>query len=80
VNLLALLGRKILYDSQLIAKQEQLFSQQLWSISGGLLQLQTRGASPGYKVSASSEISFLSFDFYRVDSTSQRGLGRNGKT
>ena len=73
VNLLALLGRKILYDSQLIAKQEQLFSQQLWSISGGLLQLQTRGASPGYKVSASSEISFLSFDFYRVDSTSQRG-------
>ena len=73
VNLLALLGRKVLYDTQLMATQEQLFSQQVWSIAGGLLQLQTRGASPGYKVSASSDVSFLSFDFYRVDSTSNRG-------
>jgi cysteine-rich repeat protein len=73
VNLLALLGRKILYDAQLNANQEQLFSQQLWSIVGGLLQLQTRSASPGFKVSVSSDVSFLGFDVYRVDSTSQRG-------
>jgi cysteine-rich repeat protein len=73
VNLLALLGRKILYDSQLEKQQEQQFSQQLWNIAGGLLQLQTRGASSGFKTSASSDISFLLFDFYRVDSTSQRG-------
>lgn len=73
VNLLALLGRKILYDPQLEKQQEQLFSQQLWNIAGGLLQLQTRSASPGFKISASSDVSFLNFDFYRVDSTSQRG-------
>jgi cysteine-rich repeat protein len=73
VNLLALLGRKILYDPQLDKKQEQIFSEQLWNIAGGLLQLQTRSASPGFKISASSDVSFLIFDFYRVDSTSQRG-------
>jgi cysteine-rich repeat protein len=73
VNLLALLGRKILYDAQLNSKQEQLFSQQLWNIAGGLLQLQTRSVSPGFKISVSSDVSFLSFDMYRVDSTSQRG-------
>jgi cysteine-rich repeat protein len=73
VNLLALLGKKILYDSGLNSIQEQRFSQQLWNIAGGLLQLQTRSASPGFKISVSSDISFLSFDMYRVDSTSQRG-------
>jgi cysteine-rich repeat protein len=73
VNLLALLGRKILYDPQLDNKQEQIFSEQLWNIAGGLLQLQTRSASPGFKISAFSDVSFLIFDFYRVDSTSQRG-------
>jgi cysteine-rich repeat protein len=73
VNLLALLGKKILYDAGLNSIQEQLFSQQLWNIAGGLLQLQTRSASPGFKISVSSDISFLGFDMYRVDSTSQRG-------
>ena len=61
VNLLALLGRKILYDAQLNANQEQLFSQQLWSIVGGLLQLQTRRAFPGFKFSVSSDVSFLGY-------------------
>jgi cysteine-rich repeat protein len=73
VNLLSVLGRKILYDSQLKMMQEQLFSQQLWNIAGGLLKLQMRNKSPSFKASTSSNVPFLRFDFYRVDSASQRG-------
>ena len=73
VNLLSIFGRKLLYDSQLKMMQEQLFSQQLWNIAGGLLQLQTRSKSPGFKASTSSDVPFLRFDSYRVDSAIQRG-------